>query len=213
MKRLIYTVMALSMIAAAAHASSVVRNIHETLDLQSGEVLDLDLPVGELQVEGRAAGKAKVSVEIECSSGRRRCLSAAEEIELTVRRRGNRQVLEIDGWPRWGTGGLSVNVIALVPYATPVAIDMGVGQVTVEGLESDLWIDLGVGEIEVMMKSDHVNSVNLDTGIGKSSIVLAGQRLPNERSFLGGEADWSEGKGAARIRIDVGVGAIEVELE
>ena len=201
------------LIGGSVQAATVVRSLEHTLTLESNETLDLDLPIGDLRVVASATAEARITVDIECSRGRRRCESAAEDLEIRVRRRAHRQILEIEGWPRWGTSGLSVRVVASVPPTTPVSVDMGVGEITVEGLESDLWIDLGVGKIDVEMASAAVRSVNLDSGIGESSVTLDGRRVGGKRSFLGGEVDWSDGEGSARIEIDLGVGEITVKLD
>lgn len=201
------------LIAGSAQAATVVRSLEQTLNLEPNETLALDLPIGDLKVVGSSSAETRITIDIKCSRGRRRCESAAEELEIRVRRRANRQILELEGWPRWGSSGLSVEVLARVPPTTPLSVDMGVGEITVEGLESDLWIDLGVGEIDVEMASANVRSVNLDSGIGASSVSLDGHRVGAKRSFLGGKVDWSDGEGSARIEIDLGVGKITVKLD
>ena len=200
------------LVAGGAHAATV-RTLEEKLALAPGNVLEIDLPVGELRVEGTAADGGDVTVEIECSKWRRRCQSAAEDIELDLRRRGERLYVEVSGWPRWGTGGLSLKVFVNVPHSSALNVDMGVGQVTIEGLHSSISIDLGIGDVEVEMAAEFVHSVNLESGIGESTMALDGESVRNKRSFLGDELRWSEGSGKARINVDLGIGAIEVDLD
>ena len=192
--------------------AATVRTLAETVRLEADDTLVLDFPVGELRVEGTSSQSVEVTVEIECSSLRRRCQSAAEEIEIEIRQRGHRVIVEIDGWPRWGTGGMKVKLEARVPRRTPLRVDMGVGQIQVRGLHANVSVDLGVGEVEVEMDADHVRSVTLDSGIGESSVAVNGSPVKNRRSFLGAEIDWSEGTGTARIEVDLGVGAIDIDL-
>ena len=203
----------IALLGAVAAESEIVRTLEETLSLESKETLDLDLPMGELRVEGKADGPAEVTVEIECSKWRRRCLRAAEDIEIAVRRGNQRLRVEIDGWPQWGTSGMSMNVLARVPQTSPLEVDLGIGQVVVTGLRSDLFIDVGIGKVEVDMDADFIRSVHLESGIGDSSMTLAGEAVGNKRSFLGDELRWSEGTGSARIKIDLGIGAIDVDLD
>ena len=198
----------------APHANAAtVRTLEEELRLETGEILDLDLPVGELKLRGTSDSKAEIVVEIECKRSRRRCERAAEDLELRTRKRGDNLLVELDGWPTWGTSGLSVTVTVNVPDGHPVIIDMGVGKVDVRGLKFDLTIDLGIGDVEVEMDAEFVHSVILDSGIGRSSVAFEGQRIAGKRSFLGDKVRWSEGEGNARIRIDLGIGAIDVDLD
>ena len=211
LKRTLLLFAAFTLIASAGQAATV-RTLEETLSLEADDTLVLDFPVGELRVEGTSGQTVEVTVEIECSSLRRRCKSAAEEIEIEVRQRSTRVVVEVGGWPRWGTGGMKVSLVARVPRRTPLQVDMGVGQVQVRGLHSNVSVDLGVGEVEVEMDADRVRSVDLDSGIGESSVAVNGSPVKGRRSFLGGEIDWSEGTGTARIEVDLGVGAIDIDL-
>ena len=198
----------------APHANAAtVRTIEEELRLETGEILDLDLPVGELRLRGTSDSKVEMVVEIECKRSRRRCESAAEDLELRTRQRGDKLRVDLDGWPTWGTSGLSVTVTVHVPEGHPVIVDMGIGKVDIRGLKSDLTIDLGIGDVEVEMDAEFVRSVTLDSGIGDSSVAFEGERIAGKRSFLGDEVRWSEGTGDARIRIDLGIGAIEVDLD
>ena len=63
------------------------------------------------------------------------------------------------------------------------------------------------------MDAEFVQSVTLDSGIGESSVALDGQHISGKRSFLGDEVPWSESGGDARIRVDLGIGAIDVDLD
>jgi len=206
-------ILLVAVLTAGGVQAATVRTLEEKLALAPGDVLELDLPVGELRVEGTATEGGNLRVEIECSKWRRRCQSAAEGIEIDVHRRGGRVRVELDGWPRWGTGGLSVSVFVEVPHSSALNVDMGVGQVTIAGLHSNLSIDLGIGDVEVEMAAEFVHSVNLESGIGESTMALDGESVSNKRSFLGDELRWSEGSGEARIDIDLGIGAIDVDLD
>jgi hypothetical protein len=198
----------------APHANAAtVRTLEEELRLETGEILDLDLPVGELKLRSTSDSTVEMVVEIECKRSRRRCESAAEDLELRTRKRGDTLRVDLDGWPSWGTSGLSVKVTVAVPEGHPVVVDMGVGKVDIRGLKSDLTIDLGIGDVEVEMDAEFVQSVSLDSGIGESSVAFDGQHISGKRSFLGDEVRWSEGEGNARIRIDLGIGAIDVDLD
>ena len=91
---------------------------------------------------------------------------------------------------------------------------MGVGELTIEGLEADVSADLGVGELTIRMNPAMVGSVSLDAGVGEAKLYGAGTAVKGRRSMLvGSEVFWDEGPGAARLRADVGVGEATVFLE
>jgi len=205
-------VLVLTVFLAGGLCAETVRTIEEDLALEPGEILDLDLPIGELRVEGSATGGGSVRIDVQCSRKRRRCQSAAQNLELDLTRRGDRLRLEIEGWPRWGTSGLSLSILVEVPHSSPLRVDMGIGQVTVADLHSNVSIDLGIGGVEVEMAAEFVRSVNLESGIGESTMAVAGDPISNHRSFLGDELNWSKGEGEARINVDLGIGAVEVTL-
>jgi hypothetical protein len=90
---------------------------------------------------------------------------------------------------------------------------MGVGELEVAGVDDDLSIDLGVGEVDVSVPEARFRSVDLDAGIGEASLRLPEGRYQGRRSFLiGSELDWHEGRGQAALVVDLGVGEVEVRL-
>ncbi len=196
---------------AAATQAEVVRTFRESLQLETRDRIHVDLPVGKLRVEGVPGNTATFEVEVTCKRSSRRCEDYASDLDIRLDRRSTRVLLEVDDWPKWSTGGLDVRVLLRVPRNIALSADLGVGDIHTEGLESNLSLDLGVGDITITGNSASVRSVDVDSGIGKALLKVAGETF-SERSFLGGETSWHEGRGEARIEVDLGVGAIEVDL-
>lgn len=211
MKRLMLSTLVL-VLAVLPAAADEVRTLKEEFPLEPAQTIRLDLPIGRLEVEGTEGDRAEVVVDVECRRRRRRCEEALEDIRLSSSTRKNKLVLEIEGYPKWGRG-LSIDVAAAIPHGNALEIDMGIGAIEIEGLENDLSIDLGIGEVEVLMEEAAVRAVNLDIGIGASSLDLPDGHFEGTRFLLGNEIEWAQGNGSANIEIDLGIGEVDVDLD
>lgn len=198
---------------AGSAASHTVRTLHESLDLSPGTAVRLELPVAEVAVSGSNTDRFDVRVEAQCRSERRRCLEAAEDLALALRQRSDRLDVELEGTRRMRLQGLKLRVEVAMPESSALDLDIGVGEISIEGVAADLRIDVGVGEIDVSADHRSVRSVDIDTGVGESSMRVAGERVAGRRHFLGEDVRWRGEGGAARIRIDAGVGEVSVDLD
>jgi hypothetical protein len=125
---------------------------------------------------------------------------------------GDRLKVELKGWPKSGNRGLEVNVQVKVPLDLALGVDLGVGELRIEGLEADLSADLGVGEVTVIMPAAAVGEVSVDTGVGEATLHADGRHWEG-KGFVGKELNWSKGRGKAAITVDCGVGEADIRLE
>ena len=89
------------------------------------------------------------------------------------------------------------------------------GDLTLGDMSGDVRADVGVGEVRVRTQEEYVASVDLEVGVGGASMRPDPRRRSRERSWgikLGDDLRWNDGDGEAHIRIDVGVGDIDVRL-
>lgn len=197
----------------SARADVTVRTLNQDLVAGSVESVGFHGPVGELQVVGVDGGSVRAEVALRCDRDRdTRCREAAERVDLRVRRTGDRIELEVDDWPKLGGRGLSVRARLEVPRGLAVEIDMGVGEVSVEGMGSDVEVDVGVGEVSVEMAESAVGSVNLDSGVGEVTLRIGGRTIDGT-GFVGGALSWKDGPGDGHVEVDTGVGEIRVTLQ
>ncbi len=207
----------LSLVLAAGIAFTApgeqVRSWSETYDTDGVVLVKLDVPVGEVEIQASSGDRVEIELTLECGSGwgTSRCSERAKRIELVSNRRGDRLVIEIEGYSKWRNRGMHVNLTMRLPAALELEIDMGIGELTLRDLSSDVTVDLGIGEVSLVTAIDHIGSVSLDTGIGEASL-----RTPEGRNqavgLLGNEVTWDQGRGTARIKIDLGIGEISVRL-
>lgn len=195
-----------------AAADEVVRTLDRQISAAEASRIHLDFPVGELEVEAGSGRQVEVHVELECDSPRKaRCVEAAKAVEL-VASSGGRVHVELKGWPKTGTRGLEATVRVTVPRDLPLTAELGVGEMRISGLESDLSADIGVGEVTVVMPESAVGEVHVDTGVGDANLSAGGRHFEGS-GFVGKELSWTKGPGKAEIRIDCGVGEAQVRLE
>jgi hypothetical protein len=211
MKKLIPFAAALLMALPVA-ADEVVRTLEHQVSAADASRIHLDFPVGDLRVEAGSGREVEVHVELECDSPRKtRCVEAAKKVEIAVSS-GNKLTIELKGWPKSGDRGMEGNFRVTVPRDLPLNAELGVGAMTIKGLEADLNANLGVGDIMVVMPESAVAEVHVDTGVGDANL-LAGGRSIDGSGFVGKELDWTKGSGKAEVEIDCGVGEARIRLE
>jgi hypothetical protein len=211
MKKLVPFIALALLGALPAAADEVVRTIDRQFSAAEASRIHLDFPVGQLDVEAGSGRQVEVHVELECDSPRKtRCVDAAKAIEV-VASSGDRLHVELKGWPKSGTRGLEANVRVTVPRDLPLHAQLGVGDMTISGLEADLTANLGVGDVEVTMPESAVAEVHVDTGVGDASLSAGGHHVEGS-GFVGKELDWTKGSGKAEVEIDCGVGEARIKL-
>jgi hypothetical protein len=203
-----------ALVGAALAAGNPERKLQGSWKSAELGAFRFDISVAELEVRAGASDQVEVEIFAVCDSNREDCAKALEKLALSERRRGTVLVVELDGYPKWGKDRFQVEAIVSLPARLDFELDMGVGEVTIEGLTGNLDLEVGVGEVTLDSQSAHVRSVNLDVGVGDAEIYGSAKHIEGRRSFLvGSEVYWAEGKGDKRIKVDVGVGEATVRLD
>ncbi|HVG11325.1 MAG TPA: hypothetical protein VNM67_26735 [Thermoanaerobaculia bacterium] len=198
--------------ALPASADEVVRTLERQVSAADASQIHLDFPVGELKVEAGSGREVEIQVDLVCDSPRKtRCIEAAKKIELAVSS-GKNLTVELKGWPKSGDRGMEGKFHVTVPRDLPLNAELGVGDVTISGMEANLTANLGVGDIMVIMSESVVDEVHVDTGVGDAHLLAGGQSFEGS-GFVGKELDWTKGSGKAEVEIDCGVGEARVRLE
>lgn len=213
MKKLILPfAVALLCAAVPAGAKEVVRSFQKQLPAGNFDDIHIEIPVGELEIEASDSRQVEVKVELLCERQTSRCLEAAKDVRFVYTTDDGRLHFEMKDWPKAGTRGLHARARFSVPKDLALRAELGVGELTIQGIENDLDVDLGVGEVNVTLPAAVVKSVNLDTGIGEASLKAGGRRYESAGLFVR-TVHWDEGKGQARVKVDCGVGEANVALK
>jgi hypothetical protein len=206
--------LALSTVAATGAARAAeLQTDTQSFAVSRQHRVRLEFPIGELRVLPSDDSRVRFDLRVRCKSrSDERCMELANELRLESDDDGGTLSLKLEGYPKWQRKGFTAMGELRVPRALAVKIEMGVGQLEIEGLLGDLDVDLGVGQADVRIPRANVREVSVDTGIGDASIRGAGSSSASSR-FLGTRVEWSEGRGRADVRIHVGVGEGTVRLE
>jgi hypothetical protein len=120
-------------------------NITRTLDVHELDSLRIEFPAGELEVEIWGGESLELDIELKSErswlSWRRR---KVDDIELEVSTSGGEVFLGIDA------DKLNQHWVVKMPAKLALGVDLGVGEIRINGLKSNLAVELGVGEIEVV---------------------------------------------------------------
>ena len=192
-------------------AGEKVRSEEKAYPVSAAASLEVEVPVGGVDVRAYDGAEVKVSMRVLCDHENADCRENAKKIILDSGTSGKALHLEVKGFPEH-EGGISVELTISIPRGLDLSVNVGVGRCDVEGLSHEVKLEVGVGKATVTGKASAVSSVKLDAGVGSAKLSVPGAR-PKAEGFIGKSLSWSEGKGSASISADVGVGDVKVELD
>ena len=138
-----------SLAALPAHATLLTTDPH-TYPVTAHHRIRLEFPVGELKVVPSEGSRVRFELKVRCR-GRsdERCEELANRLILDSDDDGGVLHLKLHKYPRWHMNGMTVIGELAVPRALALEIEMGVGELTIDGLEGDLDVNLGVGDADI----------------------------------------------------------------
>jgi hypothetical protein len=211
--RLALVLATLCVFSAAPVRASVLETEPRTFPVKAYQRVRLEFPVGELKVVSCDEQVVRFAVKVHCTgSSDERCEELANRLVLDDDTEGTTLHLKLRKYPKWNNHGMKVMGELRVPRSLAVKIEMGVGQLTIDGIESDLDAELGVGQAEIRAPRHHAGHVSVDTGVGDASIHGGGSGTES-RGFIGSHSTWTAGNGHSEVRVHVGVGEATVNLE
>ena len=196
---------------ATSASAREIRSFDRDFDASGLDQLRLDIPVGEIEIEGTSGDRIEVEVRIECNFRKRSCRDLAEDVDLVANTFGDEITLELDGLAKWRSLGMSFEIQVKAPARMDLEVELGVGRIDILGFKNDITVDQGIGELHVTMAESRVSSVDIDAGLGEANLRYTGGRMAASGIF-DNDLRWNEGIGAARVRLDLGVGEVELQL-
>jgi hypothetical protein len=197
---------------ARADREEVVRRFVKELPADGVDRVVVDVPVGELTIEGGDEPQVHLEVRLECDDRGGACEELSKRVKVVYSREDGDLILRLKEWPKSRNKGLEAHVRVQMPRNLPLKAHLGVGELSITELESSVEADLGVGELNMTLPAAAVGSVNADTGIGEASLV-AGGRHYESAGLVAREIRWTKGTGKARVEADCGVGEIDIRLK
>lgn len=212
MKNKILSLLTLGILGAmSTKAEEPVRTLNQTITAEGIDSIALEFPVGQLTVEGWDQPRVEMEVRLECRPRKKSCLHAAEAVQIISATEDRALHVELQGWPKHRTRKMQANALVRVPRNLPLAAELGVGNVRVTGVTSDLSVDLGVGDVNLTLSESSISSVNVDVGLGDAFLSAHDKRYVGS-GLVGKKLNW-EGSGQAELKVDCGVGDVNVDLQ
>ena len=210
-----FSVLALSTPLLVGNAEArETRDIQETFEVSGGQIIRIDIPVAELRIEATDRDDVAVDLSVRCRWNIRDCEDALEDLKMASRSSSRRLTLELEGLRTWRTSFLDVEGSIEIPLSSALEVKMGVADLEIRGVERDLSVELGVGELDIRLPKVSLAEAFVDVGIGKIRFLGNGDLQDDRRSHLvGNELHWADGAGEAELDIEVGVGEVKVRLE
>ncbi len=198
---------AFSTLAITPVQAEVDRSLSQTYGYDGQQVL-LDMDVGSAEVF--ATDDKEIRVEVLVSQSDSSWFSFWDsvdlaDVELDVDQASKRITLKLND-----QDDLKQEWKIYLPREAAVNLNVGVGQVEVNNMESDVDIDLGVGHAQVK-HSIIYHSVSLESGVGEVSVEDDGRALAIDRNFVRQAYYNEDNTGFGELSVNVGVGQIEVE--
>lgn len=209
------TVVSLAAMLACASAAAASDRRTLNLDRPAADITEVVIEGGVGKVEIVADGKDRISAHVEItakgshwwnSHGTREDF---EKVEISSEEKHGTLRLTLKP-ERHGDRDLSEEWSVQLPKGTAVKIEMGVGDVRVLDLAADIDVELGVGNIRVEGEYASFGRVRASCGVGDVDA-----RVPEGRKeghgFIAHALDF-DGTGKAGIKLEAGVGDIEIRL-
>ena len=206
-----------ALLGAATSAPALARTTWletepHTFPVTKNHRVKIEFAVGELKIVPGNDSNVRFEISIRCKNeSESRCEELANHLRFESDDRNGTLYLKLDRYPKW-CKNFNVTGTLTLPRTLPLDVEMGVGQLSITGLENDIEVDLGVGEADIRTSRALANSVSVDTGIGDASIRGAVGEI-ERRSFIGSHASWDAGRGRSAVRLHVGVGDATVRLD
>jgi hypothetical protein len=201
----------LGSLPAAADNDVVVRRFLKQLPGAGVERVLVDVPVGEVIIDGGTGTQIQLEVRLECDERGDACEELARRVKVVFSREAGELTLRVKEWPKTSNKGLEAHVRVLVPHDLALEAHLGVGQLNIASLDGDVEAELGVGELNITLPAASVGSVSADTGIGAANLVASGRHYESA-GLVAREIRWNKGTGKSRVEADCGVGEIDIKL-
>jgi hypothetical protein len=172
----------------------------------------VEFPVGDLTLVAGDVPTLRASMTVRCRHASSRCIERSKRLKIISTQSGRSRSVKVEGYPKFNNGGLEVSLRLELPRSLAADVEMGVGDLVVEGVEGDLSIELGVGDVDVAVRESDVRSVHMAVGIGDATLDHGG-RHQRISGFIGKNVRWNEGPGNSRVNVEVGVGDATVRMD
>ena len=181
------------------------RELNHNFAVSGASQLDIDFPVGSLEVESYDGSEVVVTVRIEPKNDNSWFSSDVDlsDIELSHSQSASSLSLKLDN------DDIQQNWHVKMPKSMAIDVELGVGDIEINDASNSVEIELGVGAVRIDSALDDYRRIELDTGVGDTKIRGLKKEANTSRKVVSSHSSY-RGNGLHDIDVEVGVGDIKV---
>ncbi|MCF2858893.1 hypothetical protein L1286_15510 [Pseudoalteromonas sp. SMS1] len=201
MRKLLWLPLSLSL-AWQAQAEQA-HTIKEQFSATPHQTLEISFPVGKLTVETYEGEYIHVEIELRENDQSWFGNTELSAIQLEQKQHSKALYLTIDE--------KDVDQVWHIKLPSSLALEaeLGVGNINIDTLRNHAEIEVGVGNVKIQSALSDYQSIDLESGVGKTKLTHFAGKSTYEQSMVGSKTKY-KGAGQYALEIDVGVGNIKV---
>jgi hypothetical protein len=210
------------LVAGSAFAEGEVgREIRESSSSAGIVRVEIAIPIAELRIESAAGSTIDLSGTIRQKFSKRDDRRWAEAVvqatRIVMEQQGDRMVIrrvqgpEADSW-KAKRSPASIRAVVTVPAGMAIEVEQSIGEIEVDGSFGEIDVKLNIGDVTIRTAREDVRQLTARVGIGDVHANL-GDRIITKEGLFAGETLWSNDGGRHRLRADVRIGSIRIELQ
>jgi len=178
-----------------------------TKDIEVNDIneIKLDAHVGTVKLSKSQDNFIHIYVKVSESDEWSLFKSSPDEAELAIKNDGKRIEVSLNN------DEYNEEWQIEIPSSVHVDADLGVGEMIIEGISSNLSADVGVGEIQIDGTANNYRAVTAQAGVGDAVIKSDAGQQEEVRALVSKQVSWS-GEGSSTMDVEVGVGEASIKL-
>jgi|GEM_PF-734613 len=193
------------MSSAYAHGDAE-KVITQAIDVSSAQTLFLDAHVGTVKFTPSKDDKIHVYVKVSEKDDWGLFKRSVQEAQLMIKQEGLNVTITLNDdefGEEWEVA---------MPQMAALNVELGVGEMQIRHIDSDLTLDVGVGATIVVGSASDYSSAKGQAGVGAAVVRSDSGTQKTDRSFVSEDVIWT-GSGEYAIDVEVGVGDISIKLD
>lgn len=200
---------AVTLFAATVFSTNVLAEdsklIEHTINVANQSSISINFPVGEIELVTSSDDQVVIEVVVKEKGGSWFSSANLDNIELSQKVSDKSIKLEIDD------DDIKQEWRVSIPQHLAVEVDLGVGQVEVNGVSRDVDVNVGVGAVELGLANNNYRIIDASSGVGDAHIRGV-SNVDNDRAVVSKNATW-HGEGKYAVEVDVGVGDADIRVK
>lgn len=194
----------LSILSSSTFAAEQ-HTLSEHFPIANSQTLEIDIPVGKLEVATYNGDKVEVLVKLKAQDNDHWYNLPVDlnALKLYSRRHDHTLSLAID------EENVKQNWLVKVPTSMQLDLEVDVGNVKVNELANSANIEVGVGKVSINTTQSDFKKVELETGVGNTSLVGFDHKVEHYKKVTNSQTNY-HGEGKYKLSVEVGVGNIKV---